>query len=70
MSHKSRLRVLLRRRAQSEAVQAGLQLFHLFTQESLNIQQPVCAKPSGAFHAPALKVRQLLGCELFTGFTL
>lgn len=54
-SYVSHVHVLPRYSVQSEAVQAWLQLFHLFTQDSLNIQQPVCTKSSSTFHAPALK---------------
>lgn len=43
-SHVSHLHVLSRRSVQSEAVQARLQLFHLFTRDSFNIQPAVCAK--------------------------
>lgn len=73
-SHVSHLPVLFRRSVQSEAVQARLQLFHLFTRDSFNIQPAVCAKKlSGTFHAPAPRGPTAAGRprrELFNNFTL
>ncbi len=71
-SHVSNLDVLPRSSVQSEAVQARVQLFHLFTQESLNVQQPVCTESPNIFHAPALSLTAAVQPrrELFTDFTL
>lgn len=56
---------------ESEAVHAGVQLFHLFTQESLMLSGPRAQK-SDVFHAPTLSRTAAAWprCELFNGFTL
>lgn len=71
-SHVSNLNILSHLPVQSKAVQARVQLFHLFTQESLMFSSP-CAHNHWTYFmhqnvSLTDAVQQI--CELFTDFTL